>query len=88
MYDNVLSGQGCGELVLERGKGRQAPKKRCGASLPPTRRDAMSSFRDATIVVLEVGRDVLQAVHGLHELLPRPSAVSLRLCCLLRPRGD
>jgi hypothetical protein len=36
----------------------------------------MTSFRDATVVVLEISRDTIRAGYGLAELMPRPSVVS------------
>lgn len=38
-----------------------------------------TTFRDATVVVVETSRDVVRAIHGLHELLQKPSVVRLSL---------
>lgn len=38
-----------------------------------------STFRDATIVVFETSRDVVRAVHGIHELIQRPTVVCIIL---------
>lgn len=34
-----------------------------------------TTFRDATIVVIETSRDAVRAVHGINELLQKPSVV-------------